>query len=875
ELLRVFGEPRNSRIADTRFLGDLYQDLSEAARKRFALLQTPDFVEEFILDRTLEPAIETFGLEEVRMLDPTCGSGHFLLGGFARLLEHRQQAHPGESGRARVQKALDGVYGVDLNPFAVAIARFRLLVAALNAGGTRRLKDAPNYEVHVAAGDSLLHGFRGGDQQLLSTEREWVPDSYASGDYEEANEILSRHYHAVVGNPPYIADKDRAHKEAVRQRYSSCHGKYVLAVPFKEMFFDIGVQGSRPGYVGMITANNFMKREFGSKVIEEFIPTIDLTHVIDTSGAYIPGHGTPTVILFGRSREPLATVVKAALGIRGEPSTPNDPGQGKVWRSIVDNIDQDEAENDFITITNIEREKLHKHPWSLAGGGAGDLKDLIERSTTNTLGELAESIGITAVTGEDDVFVFDSPAQAERLGIERCRTLQTGDTVRDWSNGTELTSIWPYDDELKLIDIDKLPQANQILWKMRTNLSKRKRFGVPMLEKGATWYEWQELYGQKLKTPLSITFAFVATHNHFVLDRGGKVFNRSAPVIKLPAEATEDDHLALLGVLNSSVACFWFKSTGHNKGSTVDKHGARQRTIPFEDFWEISGSQAGRFPMIDVSDDTLNLATRLDSLVTEAQTLRPKSQECLEKSNLEQCESKFAPLFFQQVFLQEELDWRMYAEYKVLDESYTEVAENVLVRPGERAFEIVLARKVRSGEAENDWFRRHSIEPVYEVPSHWPDSYRKVVQQRIEAIESVRFIKLLEVPEYKRRWNLTPWDVELAEALQTWLLTRIESHFSTQHTPTIITTARLADAMARDPDFLQVAQLYTGRDDFDLTKLVTGLCMKEDVPYLSSLRYKATGLRKRAQWEKTWELQRREDAGEEIGKIPVPPKYGS
>ena len=67
---------------DTRFLGDLYQDLSEAAKKRYALLQTPDFVEEFILDRTLEPAIDEFGLDEVRLIDPTCGSGHFLIGAF-------------------------------------------------------------------------------------------------------------------------------------------------------------------------------------------------------------------------------------------------------------------------------------------------------------------------------------------------------------------------------------------------------------------------------------------------------------------------------------------------------------------------------------------------------------------------------------------------------------------------------------------------------------------------------------------------------------------------------------------------------------------------------------------------------------------------
>ena len=59
------------------------------------------------------------------------------------------------------------------------------------------------------------------------------------------------------------------------------------------------------GYVGMITTNSFMKREFGAKLIEEYLPTVDLTHVIDTSGAYIPGHGTPTVILFGRHRTPV------------------------------------------------------------------------------------------------------------------------------------------------------------------------------------------------------------------------------------------------------------------------------------------------------------------------------------------------------------------------------------------------------------------------------------------------------------------------------------------------------------------------------------------------------------------------------------------
>ncbi|MCZ7679704.1 MAG: hypothetical protein M5U28_13460 [Sandaracinaceae bacterium] len=45
------------------------------------------------------------------------------------------------------------------------------------------------------------------------------------------------------------------------------------------------------------------------------------------------------------------------------------------------------------------------------------------------------------------------------------------------------------------------------------------------------------------------------------------------------------------------------------------------------------------------------------------------------------------------------------------------------------------------------------------------------------------------------------------------------------------------------------------------------------VPFASAYRYTAKGLEKRAAWERTWDLQRREDAGESVGEIPVPPKY--
>src|SRR5579859_229096 len=109
----------------TRFLGDLYQDLSQHAKDTYALLQTPVFVEEFILSRTLEPALAERPLEGFRLIDPACGSGHFLLGAFGRLLDRWHKHAPDMEIRARVQTALDAIHGVDLNPFAVSIARFR------------------------------------------------------------------------------------------------------------------------------------------------------------------------------------------------------------------------------------------------------------------------------------------------------------------------------------------------------------------------------------------------------------------------------------------------------------------------------------------------------------------------------------------------------------------------------------------------------------------------------------------------------------------------------------------------------------------------------------------------------------------------------
>jgi hypothetical protein len=106
------------------------------------------------------------------------------------------------------------------------------------------------------------------------------------------------------------------------------------------------------------------------------------------------------------------------------------------------------------------------------------------------------------------------------------------------------------------------------------------------------------------------------------------------------------------------------------------------------------------------------------------------------------------------------------------------------------------------------------------------------------------------------------------------LLDRLEAPELWDGDPTPLSVAQIADRVRHDEDFRSVLDLWVGTDQHDLTKSLTRLLADEHVPYLPIDRYKPSGLRKRAEWERTWALQRREDAGETVD-IAVPTKYTS
>ncbi|MER7544720.1 BREX-2 system adenine-specific DNA-methyltransferase PglX [Spirillospora sp. NPDC127506] len=896
-LVHDFTDPLNddgTKGWDTRFLGDLYQDLSESARERYALLQTPEFVEEFILDRTMDPAIREFGFEELKMIDPTCGSGHFVLGAFRRLVRLWNDRRPDRDLHERVRAALDSVHGVDINPFAIAVARFRLLVAAMAAADIRTLGEAGKYEwpLHLAIGDSLIKA----RQLELTLTGEHSGDplaefSYATEDVHEHPQILQPgRYHVVVGNPPYITVKDRKLKDLYRNLYNACTGLYALTVPFAQRFFELakrgGVDGRGFGLTGQITSNSFMKREFGSKLINEYFANqVELTEVIDASGAFIPGHGTPTVIIIGKpcGGSGRSTSVRTVRSIQGEPSEPTDGEAGLVWRAIVRSIDDPEFVNPWVSTADLERERyFSRHPWILLDDGL-EMKEVIEAAPGSRLADLATRIGFVGMTHADELMVRPRRSWGEGFR-EITRPLVAGDELRDWCASTNNLAFFPYyrDNSLKQLTAEE--SNSPLLWPYRTELGKRvSPSGKTYFQEGRPWWEWHQLPKDSGASETSIAFAFVATHNHFIIDRQKRVFKQSSPVIKLPKGATEEDHLRLLGLLNSSTACFWLKMVSHDKG--IRGEGGGFTSDDWERFFEFTGTKLQQFPL--PSTYPTELATALDGLAQELSAVMPSavaSSGSPTSSVLREAKGKWESIRARMIALQEELDWQIYSIYglhpKDLRAPQGDVPELAL---GERAFEIVLARRVAKGEASDEWFKRHGSMPITEIPAHWPESYKAIAQKRIDAIETSRAIGMIERPEYKRRWATEGWDALQEKALRSWLLDRIENReywFDANGAPVIQSLSRLISMLGQDEDFVSVAGIYRPREE--LRKVAAGLMADEHVPFLPQLRYKPSGLRKRADWENVWDLQRQEDAAaDEMAKrkirdsIPTPPKYTS
>jgi hypothetical protein len=370
---------------------------------------------------------------------------------------------------------------------------------------------------------------RGHQLHLLDPSKNAAPRATLTRPEVRAalRKVLEPKFNVVVGNPPYITEHDSSRREYHRQkvgrrrRYISAYREYSLGAPFTERSFQLAVPR---GFVGLIVGNNFMKREFGKALIEQVLSDCDLNLVVDTAHAQFREHGTSTLMIFGRNRLPHGDTVRVVMGKRGETASRDDGSGGRVWASILEGWNQIDFEDPLISVADLPRAVLCKHPWSFAAGGAAPLKERLDSCAVKRLRDLAE-IGTGTVTREDEVYRVGR-ASALRMGVpaDQTRPLVEGDAVRDWSIRNATDAIWPYDPEsLQSVTGPTRFSIERLLWPWKARLARRVAYGRTQIEQGRRWFEYSMFFTKRARNPLSLAFAFIASHNHFVLDYGGKV----------------------------------------------------------------------------------------------------------------------------------------------------------------------------------------------------------------------------------------------------------------------------------------------------------------------------------------------------------------
>jgi len=231
-------------------LGDIYQTfLPPAKRKRLGEFYTPPSIVDWLLEQTV------FQQGEGTLLDPSCGSGSFLVRYVHRCLEDARTR--GLDPDSVLQELQATVWGFDLNPFAAFISHFQLMWALVRFKPSTKPADIP--KIHIYNLNSLL---RESDLVPLLGEGFLAPGS-AERD--------SQQWKYIVGNPPYIRAERVKYNDEMRGLWHQVWGQNAdTGLVFLYRALTESLESG--GWLGMVVSGGYANSEAAAKVWKLLYP---------------------------------------------------------------------------------------------------------------------------------------------------------------------------------------------------------------------------------------------------------------------------------------------------------------------------------------------------------------------------------------------------------------------------------------------------------------------------------------------------------------------------------------------------------------------------------------------------------------------------
>jgi len=281
-------------------------------RKAGGVYYTPQYIVDYIVKNTVGKSIERKTPKEIskiKIVDPACGSGSFLIGAYQYLLQYHKDYYTNFGKTSKGNKdnpltpegnlttaekkriLLNNIYGVDLDSNAVEVTKLSLLLKCMEgeteASINTQLKlfherVLPTLDNNIKDGNSLINiDFYGGEIDF-GQEKKVKPFNWRKAFPEV---FMQGGFDCVIGNPPYLGGREW--KEDNGNAYEYFINKYEVAeyqFDIYALFWEVGITLLKDkGLIGYITPNTWLNNQSNKKLRQYILRKTQILQIVDYS----------------------------------------------------------------------------------------------------------------------------------------------------------------------------------------------------------------------------------------------------------------------------------------------------------------------------------------------------------------------------------------------------------------------------------------------------------------------------------------------------------------------------------------------------------------------------------------------------------------
>ncbi len=539
-------------------------------RKAGGVYYTPTYIVDYIVRNTVGKLLEGKNPKEsarLKILDPACGSGSFLLGAFQYLLDWHlkwySENEPGKWAQARTPAIyqaqggdwrlttaekkrilLNNLHGVDIDPQAVEVTKLSLSLKVLEGEsqesigaqlGLFKERALPDLGRNIQCGNSLIGpDYYEGHQLTMSfiddEERYRVnafnwkaafPQVFTTGGFD-----------VVIGNPPYVRQEGLGD---AKQYFQSHYKTFCPTADLYVNFIEKGLKVLKnTGLFGMIISNKWIRAAYGEPLRRFITDEVSLLEIIDLAGLPVFEGATVRTIILICSPLPKKQAFYQYLA----------PPSLQKFQTITNGDDLQK----LVTIDSIQLRVSDLKPegWAFITTESNDLLAKFQNNSLPIPQYIKGKPYFGIKTGFNEAYVIDKATRDKLVSIdpksvEIIKPMLAGRDVRRYSiDYADKYLIWIYVG----IPIENYPAIFSHLKQYQAQLQNR-------WDKGNHWWELRACdYYDRFTSP-KIIYPDIATNCRFYLDMDGYFSTNTTYFIP-------GNDLYLLGVLNSQLARYYF-----------------------------------------------------------------------------------------------------------------------------------------------------------------------------------------------------------------------------------------------------------------------------------------------------------------------------